>query len=181
MSKKEELLMEGPKRLNHELALMLEDTKNLQFRNLMPEANNLFHWNALLLPEAPPYDKGSFKVEIDFPQDYPFKPPRIHINTKIYHPNVNERGQVCMPILESEHWLPTARIDQVLMILVATINTPQVENAWNAEMGGEYLNDPKKYNKMADAWVQKYSEPRPTDQEMAKFARRRKKLMSKDN
>lgn len=180
MPKEEEQLMEGPKRLNRELALMLEDKQNLQFRNLMPEANNIFRWTGLLMPVDPPYNKGAFKIEIDFPLEYPFKPPRIHINTRMYHPNVNERGQVCVPILETEHWLPTARIDQVLQILLATINDPQVENAWHVEMAGEYLNDPARFFKMADAWVQKYSEPRPTDQELAKFARKRKKMMSKD-
>ncbi|XP_036671183.1 ubiquitin-conjugating enzyme E2 L5 [Drosophila suzukii] len=180
MAKKEEPLMDGPKRMNRELALMLEDKQNLQFRNLWVEPNNIYKWSGLLMPVAPPYDKGAYKMEIDFPLDYPFKPPRIHINTKMYHLNVNERGQICVPILEIEHWIPTTRIDQVLQVLLATINDPQPENAWHMEMAGEYRNDPVRFFKMADAWVQKYSERRPTEEELAKFARKRKKAMSKD-
>ncbi|XP_017053066.1 ubiquitin-conjugating enzyme E2-18 kDa [Drosophila ficusphila] len=180
MAKKEELLMDGPKRMNRELALMLEDKQNLQFRNLWVEPNNIYKWSGLLMPVAEPYNKGAFKMEIDFPMDYPFKPPRIHINTRMYHLNVNERGQVCVPILETEHWIPTTRIDQVLQVLLATINDPQPENAWHMEMAGEYHNDPVRFFRMADAWVQKYSERRPTEEELAKFARKRKKAMSKD-
>ncbi|EDV39025.1 uncharacterized protein Dana_GF24708 [Drosophila ananassae] len=180
MAKKEELLMEGPKRLNRELALMLEDKANLQFRNLEVEPDNIFKWYGLLMPNYPPYDKGAYKIQIDFPKDYPFKPPRIHVNTRIYHLNVNERGQLCVPILEIEHWLPTTRIDQVLQVLLATINDPQPENAWRVEMAGEFRNDPKKFYKMAEAWVTKYSEHRPTEEELAKFIKRRKKKMAKN-
>ncbi|KAH8379943.1 hypothetical protein KR009_008127 [Drosophila setifemur] len=180
MPNAEEPLMDGPKRMNRELALMLEDKENLQFRNMEVEPNNIYKWYGLLMPDAPPYDKGAFKMEIDFPLDYPFKPPRIHINTRIYHLNVNERGQVCLPILEVEHWLPTTRIDQVLQVLVATINDPQPDNAWHMEMSSEFRNDPSRFNKMAEAWVKKYSERRPTPEEIARFAKRRKKKMSKD-
>ncbi|KAH8270383.1 hypothetical protein KR018_009306 [Drosophila ironensis] len=176
--KKEEVCMEGPKRLNRELNVMLEDKQNLQFRNLEVEPNNLFKWYGLLMPTAEPYDKGAYRIEIDFPLDYPFKPPKIHINTRMYHLNVNERGQLCVPILEVEHWLPTTRIDQVLQVLLATINDPQPENAWHMEMAGEYKNDPVRFYKMADAWVAKYSERRPTEAELIKFAKQRKKKMA---
>ena len=41
-----------------------------------------------------PYDKGSFKFKLTFPAEYPFKPPKVLIETKIYHPNIDEKGQV---------------------------------------------------------------------------------------
>ncbi|XP_022208332.1 ubiquitin-conjugating enzyme E2 L5 [Drosophila obscura] len=179
MAKKEEPIMDGPKRMQKELKLMIEDTQLLQFRCLEVEPDNIFKWYGLLMPVSPPYDKGAYKLEIDFPQQYPFKPPRLHINTKIYHPNVNERGQVCLPILEIEHWLPTSRIESVLNCLLATINDPQPDNAWSMDMANEYRNDPKKYYKIADAWVDRYSEHRPTDAELVAFARKRKKAMQK--
>ncbi len=49
--------------------------------------------------ENAPYNKGAFRIEINFPAEYPFKPPKIAFKTKIYHPNIDEKGQVKMLIL----------------------------------------------------------------------------------
>ena len=65
-----------------------------------------------ILQENPPYNKGAFKVQIDFPAEYPFKPPKITFLTKIYHPNIDEKGQVCLPIISAENWKPATKTDQ---------------------------------------------------------------------
>ncbi|XP_064539321.1 ubiquitin-conjugating enzyme E2-18 kDa [Drosophila montana] len=173
--KKDDPIMDGPKRMQNELKQMMEQKQLNQLQLLEPEKDNIYKWYALLMPNTPPYDKGAFKLEIDFPKDYPFRPPILHINTKIYHPNINERGQVCLPILEPEHWKPTSRIEHVLQVLIATINDPQPENPYNMEIASQFVNDPRKFYRMAEAWVDRYSERRPTEQELARIARRKKK------
>lgn len=62
--------------------------------------------------DNPPYNKGAFRIEINFPAEYPFKPPKINFKTKIYHPNVDEKGQVCLPIISAENWKPATKTDQ---------------------------------------------------------------------
>lgn len=62
--------------------------------------------------DNPPYNKGAFWIEISFPCEYPFKPPTIRFRTKIYHPNVDEKGEFCLPIISAENWQPSTRIDQ---------------------------------------------------------------------
>lgn len=64
------------------------------------------------LQENAPYSKGAFRIEINFPAEYPFKPPRICFKTKIYHPNIDEKGQVCLPIISTENWKPATKTDQ---------------------------------------------------------------------
>lgn len=64
------------------------------------------------LQENPPYSKGAFRIEINFPAEYPFKPPKICFKTKIYHPNIDEKGQVCLPIISTENWKPATKTDQ---------------------------------------------------------------------
>ncbi|VDN37185.1 unnamed protein product [Gongylonema pulchrum] len=59
-----------------------------------------------------PYNKGAFKIAIDFPVEYPFKPPKITFLTKIYHPNVDEKGQVCLPIISPDNWKPATKTEQ---------------------------------------------------------------------
>lgn len=48
-----------------------------------------------------PYAGGVFFLNIDFPIDYPFKPPKISFKTKIYHPNINSNGNICLDILKN--------------------------------------------------------------------------------
>ena len=62
--------------------------------------------------DIPPYNKGAFRIRIDFPAEYPFKPPKITFLTKIYHPNIDEKGQVCLPIISAENWKPATKTDQ---------------------------------------------------------------------
>lgn len=68
--------------------------------------------NDVLSQDCAPYDKGAFRVELIFPAEYPFKPPKITFKTKIYHPNVDEKGQVCLPIISAENWKPATKTDQ---------------------------------------------------------------------
>ena len=58
------------------------------------EENNLLVWQGLLVPDAPPYNKGAFLIDLIFPPEYPFKPPKISFRTKIYHPNVDEKVSI---------------------------------------------------------------------------------------
>lgn len=66
----------------------------------------------ILFKDCPPYEKGAFRIEITFPADYPFKPPKIIFKTKIYHPNIDEKGQVCLPIINPENWKPATKTSQ---------------------------------------------------------------------
>ncbi|XP_054612366.1 ubiquitin-conjugating enzyme E2 pex4-like isoform X1 [Dunckerocampus dactyliophorus] len=83
-----------------------------EFRNIEVDEANILNWQGLIVPESPPYDKGAFRVEINFPTEYPFKPPRITFKTKIYHPNVDEKGRVCLAIISVENWKPATRTSQ---------------------------------------------------------------------
>merc|ERR1712035_72979 len=82
------------------------------FRNIQVEESNLLAWQGLIVPDNPPYDKGAFRIEIIFPTEYPFKPPKITFKTKIYHPNIDEKGQVCLPVISAENWKPATKTDQ---------------------------------------------------------------------
>ena len=43
----------------------------------------------ILGPKHTFYEDGVFYVDIAFPTDYPYKPPKIKFETKIWHPNIS--------------------------------------------------------------------------------------------
>jgi ubiquitin-conjugating enzyme E2 N len=45
---------------------------------------------------------GVFKLELFLPDDYPMTPPKIRFLTKIFHPNVDKLGRICLDVLKSK-------------------------------------------------------------------------------
>ncbi len=111
--------------------------------------------------ETPPYNKGAFRIEIVFPAEYPFKPPKITFKTKIYHPNIDEKGQVCLPIISPENWKPATKTDQVIQALVALVHDPEPEHPLRGELAEEYTKDKKKFMRNAEEYTKKHAEKRP--------------------
>ena len=62
-------------------------------------------------PEDSPYTGGVFFLNIHFPTDYPFKPPKVTFVTRIYHPNINSNGGICLDILKDQ-WSPALTINK---------------------------------------------------------------------
>ena len=78
-------------------------------------AEDMFHWQATIMgPGESPYQGGVFFLNIHFPTDYPFKPPKLTFTTRIYHPNINSNGSICLDILKDQ-WSPALTISKVLL------------------------------------------------------------------
>ncbi|CAG5118922.1 unnamed protein product [Candidula unifasciata] len=157
--------MAATRRLQKELSDLKSPNCALRklFRDITVDESNILLWHGLIVPENPPYNKGAFKIEISFPAEYPFKPPKVVFKTKIYHPNVDEKGQVCLPIINAENWKPATKTDQVVSSLIALINDPEPEHPLRADLAEEYTKDRKKYMKNAEEHTKKFSEKRPAD------------------
>ncbi|VDD89633.1 unnamed protein product [Enterobius vermicularis] len=143
------------RRLRKELA-DIQASNSRTFCNVEFDESNLLHWTGLLVPDKEPYNKGAFKVSIDFPVEYPFKPPKLTFVTKIYHPNVDEKGQVCLPIVAPDNWKPATKTEQVLNALLTLITEPEPEHPLRAELAEEYVKDRKKFMKNAEDHTKKH-------------------------
>ena len=132
------------------------------FRDIQIDPSNVLIWTGLIVPEQAPYNKGAFRIEISFPAEYPFRPPKITFKTKIYHPNVDEKGQVCLPIIIAENWKPATKTEQVVQALVALVHDPVPENPLRGDLAEEYVKNRPKFMKSAEEFTKKHAEKRPS-------------------
>ncbi|KAL4284217.1 hypothetical protein GQ457_16G028660 [Hibiscus cannabinus] len=122
-----------------------------------PVAEDMFHWQATIMgPSDSPYAGGVFSVNIHFPPDYPFKPPKVAFKTKVFHPNINSNGSICLDILK-EQWSPALTISKVLLSICSLLTDPNPDDPLVPETAHMYKIDRAKYEATARNWTQKYA------------------------
>ncbi|KAL2343322.1 hypothetical protein Fmac_004607 [Flemingia macrophylla] len=123
-----------------------------------PKGDNLYHWIATIIgTPGTPYQGGIFFLEIKFPSDYPFMPPRVVFKTRIYHCNVDSEGLVSMGILKDD-WSPALTITKVLLAVRSILTNPDPYN--NAVVPGIahlYLRDKAKHDDIAAEWTVRFA------------------------
>ncbi|QSZ33425.1 hypothetical protein DSL72_004993 [Monilinia vaccinii-corymbosi] len=122
-----------------------------------PIGDDLFHWQATIMgPSDSPYTGGVFFLAIHFPTDYPFKPPKVSFTTRIYHPNINSNGSICLDILRDQ-WSPALTISKVLLSICSMLTDPNPDDPLVPEIAHVYKTDRSRYEATAREWTRKYA------------------------
>ena len=143
------------KRINKELFdLQIDPPSNC---SAGPVKENLFKWQATIMgPTDSPFEGGIFFLEINFPSQYPFKPPKCIFTTKIYHPNINSKGGICLDIL-GNNWSPALTISKVLLSICSLLTDPNPDDPLVPEIATQYTTNREKYDIIAREWTMKYA------------------------
>ena len=122
-----------------------------------PAENDQFHWQATIVgPDDSPYSGGVFFLNIHFPTDYPFRPPKINFTTKIYHPNINANGSICLDILKDQ-WSPALTISKVLLSISSLLTDANPDDPLVPEIAQLYKTNKAKFEATAKEWTKKYA------------------------
>lgn len=123
-------------------------------------------------PGDSPFQGGVFFLAIHFPTDYPFKPPKVNFTTRIYHPNINSNGSICLDILRDQ-WSPALTIskgtllgtsgrmlliyDAVLLSICSMLTDPNPDDPLVPEIAHVYKTDRARYEATAREWTRKFA------------------------
>ncbi|KAH9622428.1 hypothetical protein KSS87_001728 [Heliosperma pusillum] len=99
------------------------------------------YFNVMILgPSQSPYEGGVFKLELFLPEEYPMAAPKVRFLTKIYHPNIDKLGRICLDILKDK-WSPALQIRTVLLSIQALLSAPNPDDPLSENIAKHWKTD----------------------------------------
>ena len=102
--------------------------------------NSRYFMIKLVGSDGTPYADGIFNLEIFFPEDYPMGPPKIRFLTKIYHPNIDKIGRICLDVLK-DRWSPALQTRTVMLSIQALLSDPNLEDPLDENVAKHWRDD----------------------------------------
>eukprot|EP00005_Dracoamoeba_jomungandri_P004163 CAMPEP_0174256956 /NCGR_PEP_ID=MMETSP0439-20130205/6150_1 /TAXON_ID=0 /ORGANISM="Stereomyxa ramosa, Strain Chinc5" /LENGTH=541 /DNA_ID=CAMNT_0015339821 /DNA_START=69 /DNA_END=1694 /DNA_ORIENTATION=- len=137
----------GMRRILKEFSEATSDSTN-QFV-VYANQDNMQFWKVVLFgPKGSPYEGGNFMVTLQFPDNYPFSPPKFQFLTPIFHCNVNNDGKVCLDILKDQ-WSPALTSTKVLLSVLSLMTDPNPNDPLDSSKAALYQDNFPEYVKQA--------------------------------
>uniref|UniRef100_A0A3B4GV98 E2 ubiquitin-conjugating enzyme n=2 Tax=Haplochromini TaxID=319058 RepID=A0A3B4GV98_9CICH len=130
-----------------------------------PSENNIMVWNAVIFGHISTvssvgpkshmcsFVSGTFKLIVEFTEEYPNKPPTVRFVSKMFHPNVYADGSICLDILQNR-WSPTYDVSSILTSIQSLLDEPNPNSPANSQAAQLYQENKREYEKRVSAIVE---------------------------
>eukprot|EP00178_Gracilaria_changii_P017120 TRINITY_DN48958_c0_g1_i1.p1 TRINITY_DN48958_c0_g1~~TRINITY_DN48958_c0_g1_i1.p1 ORF type:complete len:151 (+),score=19.64 TRINITY_DN48958_c0_g1_i1:76-528(+) len=141
---------------------ILKETQRLQQEpvpgiSAEPDEDNLRYFKVVIAgPSGSPFEGGIFKLELFLPEEYPMAPPKVRFLTKIYHPNIDKLGRICLDILKDK-WSPALQIRTVLLSIQALLSCPNPDDPLANDVAKQWKDDNSTAISTAKSWTAQYA------------------------
>ncbi|WZN58575.1 ubiquitin-conjugating enzyme E2 [Chloropicon roscoffensis] len=121
-------------------------------------STNMFRWKCHIPGRKDTiWEGGYYPISIDFPEEYPQRPPKCKFSEGFYHPNVYPSGTVCLSILnEDEGWVPSITVKQILMGIQDLLTDPNPNSPAQTDAYLDYTKNRDKYELRVKKQVEKF-------------------------
>ncbi|XP_078443278.1 ubiquitin-conjugating enzyme E2 20-like [Wolffia australiana] len=142
------------KRLQSELmALMMCGDSGI---SAFPEGESITCWKGTISGSSGTvYEGTTYKLSLNFPNDYPFKPPKVKFVTPCFHPNIDAFGNICLDILQDK-WSSAYDVRTILLSIQSLLGEPNNESPLNTQAAALWPNQ-EEFRKM----MEKITRPAP--------------------
>ncbi|TRX93332.1 hypothetical protein FHL15_005911 [Xylaria flabelliformis] len=146
------------RRVAKELSDMTSDAASSKIMAEPVANSDLTHLKASIPgPPGTPYEGGKYIVDVVIPIEYPFRPPIMKFDTKVWHPNISSQtGAICLDTL-STAWSPVLTIKSTLLSLQSLFESPEPKDPQDAEVAKMMINDPEGFSRKAHEWAVSYA------------------------
>lgn len=122
-----------------------------------PSEDNLRYFNVVIAgPTGSPFEGGVFKLELFLTEEYPMAPPKVRFLTKIYHPNIDKLGRICLDILKDK-WSPALQIRTVLLSIQALLSAPNPDDPLANDVAEHWKSNEASAIATARDWTKSYA------------------------
>ncbi|KAK2964754.1 putative Ubiquitin-conjugating enzyme E2 35 [Blattamonas nauphoetae] len=134
------------KRIQKELARLQSDP--LEGITVTPAEDNIRYLTVILPgPKGTCYEGGKFKLEVFCGEGYPMQPPQCRFLTRIYHPNIDRLGRICLDIIDQNpakcQWTPAIQIGSMLLSIQSLLSEPNVDDPLDERVASHWRTDRK--------------------------------------
>ena len=128
----------------------------------VPHEDNMRYFDVTIDgPRQSPYEGGVFKLELFLPEDYPMGAVKVRFLTKIYHPNIDRLGRICLDVLK-KNWSPAQQISTILLSIQALLGAPNPNDPLANDVVQHWKDNEADAIKTAQGWTKKYATPAAT-------------------
>ena len=108
-------------------------------------------------PKATPYEGGIFRVKLIISNEFPTQAPKGLFITKIFHPNISEKGEICVNTLKKD-WNPSQwNLYNLFEVIKCLLIVPFPQSALNEEAGKLFMENYDEYFKIAKMYTNIYA------------------------
>lgn len=135
-------------RLQKELmVLMMSSEKGI---SAFPDGENIFKWIGTISgPEDTVYNGHKYRLQLEFPNSYPYAAPVVKFLTPCFHPNVDLSGSICLDILKDK-WSALYDVRTILLSIQSLLGEPNNDSPLNAQASILWANQTEYKNYLED-------------------------------
>lgn len=145
-------------------AAEIEENINAHCKVTFPDPNCLHEFSVYISPEEGMWKYGTYRFQVNVPEDYNIKPPTVKCKTRIWHPNITESGDVCLSLLRDHSldgtgWVPTRTLKEVVWGLYALFtDLCDFDDPLNTEAADHYRKDLNSFKRKVSYYIQRYAQ-----------------------